>query len=223
MTQSAAEIIRWQRQGAAALARETGAEVVLHLADGTSYEHTGQMTGAEPHVDETTGVVTLRMEFDNPDGLLLPGMYVLAEIPQARLEDVILAPQEGVTRDRRGRPVAYVVNADNVVEERALDIVQDRGNTWVVRDGLAAGERMVVAGFQRIAPGAVVTPEERAADDTAGDAAEAAPEEAASEAGAGAEGEAEAAPGDSPGDAAQEPDAETEAQPAEADAPAAGN
>lgn len=174
VTQSAAEIIRWQRQGARALMpKDADASVTLHLADGTDYDQQGSLMGAEPHVDETTGVVTLRIEVANPDNLLLPGMYVQAEIPQATLEGVILAPQEGVTRDRRGRPVAYVVNADNVVEERQLDIVQDRGNTWVVREGLADGERLIVEGFQRIGPGATVTPEERQAQPAEGEAAEA--------------------------------------------------
>ncbi|AXC50972.1 efflux RND transporter periplasmic adaptor subunit [Paracoccus suum] len=164
VTQSAAEIVRWQRQGgAASLPAGADQTVRLHLADGTVYDHTGSLTGAEPHVDETTGVVTLRMEFENPDRLLLPGMYVLAEIPQAKLSGVVLAPQEGVTRDRRGRPIAYVIGADNKVEERQLDIVQDRGNSWVVREGLAVGDRLVVAGFQSIQPGIVVSPEERGA------------------------------------------------------------
>ena len=131
------------------------------------------------------------MEFANPENLLLPGMYVLAEIPQAKLSDAILAPQEGVTRDRRGRPVAYVVGSDDVVQERPLEIIQDRGNTWVIRKGLEAGDRLVVAGFQFIQPGMTVTPEEReaapadasggsgatppAADDAPAPAADAAP------------------------------------------------
>ncbi|WP_299845960.1 efflux RND transporter periplasmic adaptor subunit [uncultured Paracoccus sp.] len=204
VTQSAAEIIRWQRQGAeAALPDGVDRTVTLQLADGTDYEHTGSITAAEPHVDETTGVVTLRMEFANPEGLLLPGMYVLAEIPTTEMKDVILAPQEGVSRDRRGRPVAMVVNAENVVEERMLDIVQDRGNNWVVRDGLKDGDRLIVAGFQRIAAGAPVTPEEQAAPAAEGEAAPAAAAEAAP---------AEAAP---VGDAAATMPEDTEAATAE--------
>lgn len=172
VTQSAAEIIRWQRQGvAAALPEGTDRTVSLRLADGSTYEHTGSLTAAEPHVDETTGVITLRMEFANPDGLLLPGMYVLADIPQARLTDAVLVPQEGVTRDRRGRPVAMVVNAQNVVEERQLDVVQDHGNSWVVREGLAAGDRVVVAGLQKIGIGMTVAPEERAPAEAAAEPA----------------------------------------------------
>ncbi|HMR36292.1 MAG TPA: efflux RND transporter periplasmic adaptor subunit [Paracoccus sp. (in: a-proteobacteria)] len=183
VTQSAASIIRWQRQGAdAALSSNTDPSVTLKLADGTDYDHAGSLMGAEPHVDETTGVVTLRMEFANPDKLLLPGMYVLAEIPQAMLTDIVLAPQEGVSRDRRGRPIAYVVNDQNIVEERMLDIVQDHGSNWVVRGGLAPGDRLIVEGLQRIAPGAPVTPEER--QDTP-PAAEAQPDAAGGDAPAG--------------------------------------
>lgn len=172
VTQSAAEIIRWQRMGAdAALPEGADRTVTLRLADGSTYEHTGSLTAAEPHVDETTGVITLRMEFANPEGFLLPGMFVLADIPQAQLKDAILAPQEGVSRDRRGRPVAMVVNDQNLVEERALEIAQDHGNQWVVTKGLAAGDRIIVAGVQRIAPGAPVTPQERGSEDAGAAAA----------------------------------------------------
>lgn len=179
VTQSAAEIIRWQRMGPdAALPAGVDRTVALRLADGSIYEHTGSMTAAEPRVDENTGVVTLRMEFANPDGFLLPGMFVLADIPQAQLRGAVLAPQESVSRDRRGRPVAMVVNGQNVVEERPLEIAQDRGAQWVVTEGLAAGDRVVVAGVQRIGPGATVTPEERGTE-AGPEGGQAAPDDAA--------------------------------------------
>lgn len=217
VTQSAAEIIRWQRHGGAASLPSGADETVrLHLADGTTYDHTGALTAAEPHVDETTGLVTLRMEFANPDNLLLPGMYVLAEIPQANMPGAILAPQEGVTRDRRGRPIAYVVGPDNVVQERAVDIVQDHGNRWVIRDGLAAGDRLIVSGFQFIQPGATVTPEERAADAAAEGAA---PAVGGTAADAAPPPEGDAASADSPAADAATGDA-ADAAPAE---PAGGN
>lgn len=161
VTQSAAEIIAWRRGTTAQQLAGAQPTVTLTLADGQPYEHTGLLTAAEPYVHEQTGVVTLRLEFPNPDELLLPGMYAQVEMPQAVAEDVVLAPQEGVMRDRRGRPIAYVVNDENVVEERVLTVLQAHGPYWVTAEGLAEGDRIVVAGLQKIRPGAVVAPTER--------------------------------------------------------------
>lgn len=165
VTQSAAEMLRWRRSGGAPadLERDMQQTVTLKLADGTAYEQTGHLSAAEPYVNEQTGVVVLRLEFPNPDHLLLPGMYVQVELPQGMIENAILAPQEGVTRDRRGRPMAMIVNAQNVVESRELTIRQDQGAQWVVTEGLTDGDRLIVAGFQKIGTGMTVTPEERAA------------------------------------------------------------
>lgn len=163
VTQSAAEIIAWRRGTTAQRLADASPTVTLTLADGKPYEHTGLLTAAEPYVNEQTGVVTLRLEFPNPEELLLPGMYVQVEMPQAVAEDVILAPQEGVTRDHRGRPIAYVVNGDNVVEERVLTVIQAHGASWITADGLADGDRIIVAGLQKVRPGAVVAPAEREA------------------------------------------------------------
>ena len=95
-------------------------------------------------------------------------MYVQVNMPVEVVDNVYLVPQEGVVRDRRGRPTAWIVNADNVIEERALNILQDRASDWVVDAGLESGDRVIVAGFQKTAPGATVTPENRAAPDGAG-------------------------------------------------------
>ncbi|MCO5134100.1 MAG: efflux RND transporter periplasmic adaptor subunit [Phyllobacteriaceae bacterium] len=163
VTQSAAELIRWRRNGA----RQEGSTTVrLTLADRQTYEHTGELTAAEPHVDEQTGVVLLRLEFPNPDELLLPGMYVQVEMPQGVVEDIILAPQGAVSRDRRGNPVAMVVNAANIVEQRELTVLGDRGADWIVSDGLEEGDRLIVEGFQKIGVGAPVQPEEKPAEET---------------------------------------------------------
>jgi membrane fusion protein (multidrug efflux system) len=161
VTQSAADLLRWRRGHTAEALGGADLEVRLTLADGSTYAHSGTLTAAEPQVDPQTGVVVLRMEFANPEGLLLPGMYVQVEMPTQQLEGVFLVPQEGVMRDRRGRPVAWVVSDDNTVEERVLTVLQDRGADWVVSEGLKAGDRMVVAGFQKTGPGATVTPDER--------------------------------------------------------------
>ncbi|WP_243612583.1 efflux RND transporter periplasmic adaptor subunit [Shimia aestuarii] len=161
VTQSASELLQWRRSGQE-LAEEAGAVVTLRLADGEPYEHEGILAAAEPHVNEQTGVIVLRLEFPNPDRFLLPGMYVQVAMPQGIVQDAILAPQEGVTRDRRGRPTAMVVTAENVVESRELTVQRDLGNHWVVTEGLAPGDRIIVAGLQKVSPGMTVAPEERA-------------------------------------------------------------
>ncbi|APX22010.1 MAG: efflux RND transporter periplasmic adaptor subunit [Rhodobacteraceae bacterium] len=189
VTQSASELLQWRRSGQDA-AEEEGQIVSLKLADGSTYNHTGRLAAAEPHVNEQTGVVVLRLEFPNPDDFLLPGMYVQVEMPQGKVEGAVLVPQEGVTRDRRGRPMAMVVNAENVVEPRQLTIQRDRGSDWVVTDGLSAGDRVIVAGLQKVSADMTVTPQERQAE---GGEASAPPAE-----GAGAE--APAAEGDATGD-----------------------
>ncbi|MEM5472080.1 efflux RND transporter periplasmic adaptor subunit [Hoeflea sp. AS60] len=162
VAQSAADLVRWKRNGPLAAGSKVDTKVELMLADRTTYEQTGELTAAEPNVDEQTGVVTLRLKFPNPDEMLLPGMYVQVEMPQGVIEDAILVPQEGVSRDRRGNPTAMVVGPDNVVEERILTVVSDRGSDWIVTDGVKAGDKVIVEGLQKIAAGATVAPEERA-------------------------------------------------------------
>lgn len=162
VTQSAAEMLRWRR-GQDATRIEGDPPVTLTLADGSKFDQVGHLAAAEPYVNESTGVVLLRMKFDNPVGLLLPGMYVQVEMPVGIATGAIITPQEGVARDTRGQPIAYVVNADDVIETRQLTIESARGADWVVTAGLAAGDRVVVEGTQRIANGASVAPEERGA------------------------------------------------------------
>lgn len=163
VTQSAADLIRWRSGRTDAQLGDADLTVTLTLADGQQYDHIGTLTAAEPHVNEQTGVVVLRMDFPNPRQMLLPGMYVQVEMPQGVAENVILAPQQGISRDRRGRPVAMVVNADNVVEQRLLTVLRDRGNQWVVSDGLADGDRIIVEGLQKVRADMKVAPQERPA------------------------------------------------------------
>jgi membrane fusion protein (multidrug efflux system) len=161
VTQSAAELIRWRRGHTEADLAGADQTVVLNLADGARYEHTGTLTAAEPNVDEQTGVIVLRLKFANPERLLLPGMYVEVEFPLGLVRDVLLVPQDAVRRDRRGRPTALVVTKDNVVEERLLTVLRDRGANWIVSDGVVGGDRVIVEGVQKISVGATVAPEER--------------------------------------------------------------
>lgn len=166
VTQSAAELLDWRRGNTDQRLGDTPREVSLILADGSRFDQTGTLTAAEPDVDEQTGVVVLRMEFANPAKLLLPGMYVQVRMPTGTVPDGILVPQEGVSRNRKGQPTALVVGPDNVVELRQLTILQDQGNDWIISDGLSKGDRVIVAGLQKAAPGATVAPEERAATPT---------------------------------------------------------
>lgn len=161
VTQSAADLLRWRRGEGVEVSSDTDKTVELILADGSVYDKTGTLTAAEPYVDPQTGVVTLRMVFDNPDRFLLPGMYVQVRMPTVEAKDVFLLPQRSVIRDRRGRPMAWIVNKDNVVEERQLTILQDQGTNWVVNSGVTEGEKIIVAGFQKTHPGATVKPEEK--------------------------------------------------------------
>ncbi|MFO1164173.1 MAG: efflux RND transporter periplasmic adaptor subunit [Paracoccus sp. (in: a-proteobacteria)] len=213
VTQSAAQVIRFRRQMAETDWQIRGDQkVTLRLADGTDFDHEGTLTAAEPYVNETTGVVTLRLSFANPDRVLLPGMYVQAVVQQTIAHDVFLAPQEGVSRDRRGQPIALVANAENIVEQRQLTILQDMGNSWVVSQGLKDGDRLIVEGLQKIAPGAPVAPQERqpATPEAAAPAADAAPAAEGTDAPA------------KPGDAEAKAPADAAATDAPADAPAEG-
>jgi membrane fusion protein (multidrug efflux system) len=172
VTQAASEMLRWRRMGSGSEFAETlGQTVTLTLADGSSYEFKGELSAAEPYVNEDTGTIVLRLSFPNPDHFLLPGMYVQVEMPQGVVPGAVLVPQEAVTRDRRGRPMALVVNGENVVESRVLDVVSDQGDNWVVTGGVAEGERVIVAGLQKTAAGATVTPQEQGAEAPAAPAA----------------------------------------------------
>ncbi|WP_323781186.1 efflux RND transporter periplasmic adaptor subunit [Leisingera sp.] len=165
VTASTADVLRYTRARDAQDEGDRGLEldptVTLTLADGMTFEHRGTLLAAEPQVDPQTGVAVLRLQFPNPDGLLLPGMYVKAHVPVGLAPDVVLAPQQGVGRDRRGQPTALVVNKDNVVEARVLTVLGTQDSRWIVSEGLAAGDRLIVAGLQKTGPGATVIPEEQ--------------------------------------------------------------
>lgn len=158
MTQSSAELLKLRR-----LMGETGmksghAKVHLKLEDGSAYRHSGSMKFAEVAVDVSTGSVTLRAEFPNPDGVLLPGMYVRAVLDQATSAHAILAPQQGVTRDLKGNATALVVTADNKVEQRTLVAERAIGDRWLISQGLEIGDRLIVEGTNKIRVGDTVNP-----------------------------------------------------------------
>ncbi|TDF80710.1 efflux RND transporter periplasmic adaptor subunit [Pseudomonas sp. H9] len=134
------------------------AQVSLTLDDGTPYPLTGTLKFAEVSVDPTTGSVTLRAEFPNPERKLLPGMFVHAQLTEGEQQAAILVPQQAVGRDARGRPTAWVVKPDNSVEQRELQTLRTVGNAWLIGAGLKDGERVVTEGVQRVRAGITVKP-----------------------------------------------------------------
>jgi membrane fusion protein (multidrug efflux system) len=159
VTQSSKELLRLRRdlaEGRLQKAGESAAKVALKLEDGSRYAHEGTLEFSEVAVDESTGSVTLRAVFPNPDHLLLPGMFVHAELLSGVKQNAILAPQQGVTRNPRGEPTAMVVNAENKVEQRVLKADRTAGNAWLVEDGLQEGDRLITEGLQFVQPGVEV-------------------------------------------------------------------
>lgn len=160
ITQSSVDLIRLKRDladGRLVAADGTTAALRLLLEDGTEYAHPGTLAFSEVRVDEGTGNVTLRGTVPNPDQLLLPGMYVRARLDQGVRHNAVLAPQKGVTFDYTGKAFAMLVGADNKVERRFLTVDRTIGDQWLVADGLAAGDRVILDGLQKIREGAEVT------------------------------------------------------------------
>lgn len=120
----------------------------------------GKLLFNEVTVDPSTSSITLRAQFNNAERRILPGMYVTAEVASGELQNALLAPQTGVSRDPRGRAVAMIVNAEGNVEQRYLQLDGTYGNAWIVRSGLQAGDQIIVEGLQKIQPGMPVQTEE---------------------------------------------------------------
>ncbi len=132
---------------------QEGANVVrLILPDGKEYQHEGTLQFRDVSVDPTTGSVILRMVFPNPDGVLLPGMFVRAVIQDGVNEEAIMAPQQAVSRDPKGRPVALVLE-DGKVAQRQLTVDRAIKDEWLVTSGLKPGDRVITEGLQKVRPG----------------------------------------------------------------------
>lgn len=160
-TQSSTEAMRLKndlRAGKLKSLAPGQAQVTLLLEDGTVYAHAGKLLFSDLAVDETTGMVTLRAEFPNPERILLPGMFARARLEQAVNESAITVPQRAVTRGAGTTATVLVVKPDQKVELRTIRVDASVGDRWVVSDGLAAGESVVVEGLQKARPGAVVKP-----------------------------------------------------------------
>ncbi|MFK0385761.1 efflux RND transporter periplasmic adaptor subunit [Rhizobium sp. RM] len=160
-TQPAADLIRLRKalQDGQLMTGPNEAEVNLLFDNGSRYPVAGRLLFSEAAVDETTGQVTLRGEFPNPHGDLLPGMYVRVQIQQGIQKAAIAVPQQAVQRDAGGQASVLVVNAEDTVEQRRVSVDRAVGDRWVISEGINTGDRVVAEGFQKTAPGAKVKPE----------------------------------------------------------------
>jgi membrane fusion protein (multidrug efflux system) len=183
LTQSSVEGLQLRRDIASGQLKVSGAnqaKVTLILEDGRQYPMPGALQFSDITVDQTTGSVTVRAIFPNPNFILLPGMFVRARIEEGVAGDAILVPQVGVTHDPQGHATALVVGPDAKVATRALQLDGTHGSQWIVSGGLTDGERVIVAGIQKVQPGALVQATE--APPTTGAAASAPPATAAASA-----------------------------------------
>lgn len=156
VTQSSADLLRLKRalgKGEVQRPDELSAQVELVLEDGSDYAHMGTLEFSEVTVDQSTGSVTLRALFPNPEQQLLPGMFVRARVQEGIREHAMLVPQQAVSRDNMGNASVMILNNDEQVEARPVDVARAVGSQWLVRDGLNAGDRVIVDGLQKVRPG----------------------------------------------------------------------
>lgn len=158
VSQSSTDFLNLKKELAkGALKLESDSIVVdLILEDGSLYSEKGTLQFSDVTVDETTGSIILRAIFPNPNQELLPGMFVRARIKEGVKEDAVMAPQQGITRNARGQATALVVDGQGKIVQRTLSTAQAIGDKWLIASGLQAGERIIVAGQQKIRPGMVV-------------------------------------------------------------------
>lgn len=156
--QSSAELLALRRALAQGGAVPGSTSVALVLEDGSEYPQRGQVQFSEVMVEAGTGTVTLRARFANPQGLLLPGMFVRARFEQAVDKGAILVPQPALTRNARGEASVFVVDAGNKAAERKVTAPRALGTDWVVTSGLKPGDKVIVQGLARLKPGAPIKP-----------------------------------------------------------------
>jgi len=151
--QSSNQYLALRRAIAGGGVEDTATPVKLKLSDGSAYAAAGTVQFADIDVDAATGSITLRATFPNPDGQLLPGMYVRATVGQGVLQQGLLVPQAAVDRSPKGEALAWRVDADGVVRQHPFTTARAVGDQWLVESGLAAGDRIVVRGVQGLADG----------------------------------------------------------------------
>lgn len=159
VTQTSAELLKLQQQYASGkLGRSGSAQVTLKLEDGSTYPIPGTLEFSDVSVDPGTGSVTLRAVFPNPNGTLLPGMYVRAVLSQGVASSGILAPQGAIQRDPKGNAMVTVVNAKGAAEPRPVTLGQTVGDKWLITSGLQPGDKVIVEGLLKMRPGAPIKP-----------------------------------------------------------------
>lgn len=156
--QSASELLSLRKLLARGGASPTAADVRLVLEDGSDYDVVGRVQFAEALVDQATGTVTLRAEFANPQGWLLPGMFVRARFNQAMDKGAYLVPQAAITRDEKGDAQLFVAGKDNKAELRTVSAPRTQGGFWIVTKGLKAGDRIIVQGTSDLKAGQAIKP-----------------------------------------------------------------
>ncbi|MCD7109284.1 efflux RND transporter periplasmic adaptor subunit [Rhizobium sp. DKSPLA3] len=178
VTQSSANLLKLRRAIEDGRLKTTGANVsvTLKLEDGSDYNRTGRIEFLDAAVEETTGSVTVRAEFPNPEQLLLPGVYVRAVIQEGIRQNSYLVPQRAVSRNTKGEATAKFVLPDGKVDERVLNVDRSIGNSWLVADGIEDGARVVVEGNQRVRAGQEVTTSDVIVNDATGELEQAAKE-----------------------------------------------
>ena len=155
VTQASADLLQLKQNLAAGTLKSgpaNQATVKLELENGTPYAHDGTLKFSEVSVDQSTGSVTLRALFANPDQLLLPGMFVRAIVQEGIREKALLVPQRGVSRDSAGHAIALLAGPGDKVERRILKTERTVGDAWLVTEGIKPGDRVIVEGLQRIRP-----------------------------------------------------------------------
>ncbi len=157
LTQSATDLQTTRQEIAEGKLQVPKSDVKLKFEDGSEYPITGTLEFSEATVDEAAGTVTLRASFPNPNGVLLPGMFVRVDVPQAIVPNGILAPQQGITRNPKGEAIALVAGSDNRVEQRTVTAAEAIGDKWLITSGLSSGDHLLVEGTDKVKVGSVVT------------------------------------------------------------------
>ncbi|CAM3243259.1 component of acridine efflux pump [Xenorhabdus nematophila ATCC 19061] len=162
ITQSSDDYLRLKSEIAKGTVQKEAPKTKIHLITetGQEYNQTGYLEFSDVTVDETTGSITMRAVFPNPNEEILPGMFVRTKLEEGVRQNAILVPQQAVTRTPRGQATTLVVDKDNKVEVRDINAAQAIGNKWLVTEGLKSGDKVIVTGLQKIAPGITVTPVE---------------------------------------------------------------